>query len=298
MIPDRRKRSLLSDTVSNGKVAHSKSILVVDDDPAICKLLTTLLAGPDREIESSSNGLEALARVRARPYDLIVTDVRMPGIDGLELLRQIRQIRPEVKVVVMTADNTPRNILQAIRDHAFSFFSKPFATETVAETVAQALESGSAEDDIVVLSARPEWIALRLRCKIETADRLLHFLRELRMDLPESERDTIATAFREILMNAIEHGGRSDPEQKVYVTCVRTSRAIVYYVRDPGAGFSMETLPHAAISNPPESPTEHLDYRTEHGIRPGGFGILLVRNMVDELIYNEKGNEVVLIKYV
>ena len=60
----------------------------------------------------------------------------------------------------------------------------------------------------------------------------------------------------------------------------------------------MEDIPHAAVGNPPDSPIAHVEHREAQGLRPGGFGILLTRNLVDELIYNEKGNEVILIKYL
>jgi hypothetical protein len=69
-------------------------------------------------------------------------------------------------------------------------------------------------------------------------------------------------------------------------------------VRDPGKGFSLQDLPHAAISNPDGSPTEHAEVRDRLGLRPGGFGILLTRQLVDELIYNEAGNEALLIKHL
>lgn len=67
---------------------------------------------------------------------------------------------------------------------------------------------------------------------------------------------------------------------------------------DSGVGFSIDRLPHAAVSNPEDKPFEHVKYRTEHGIRAGGFGILMTRELVDDLLYNEKGNEVLLIKYL
>jgi len=99
-------------------------------------------------------------------------------------------------------------------------------------------------------------------------------------------------------MNAIEHGGNSDPQKFVCLTYVRTSRAIIYYIKDPGNGFSFADLPHAAISNTPGQPFEHAEIRDKLGIRPGGFGILLTKNFADELLYSEKGNEVMLIKYL
>ena len=111
------------------------------------------------------------------------------------------------------------------------------------------------------------------------------------------QRDDAASAFRELLINAVEHGGKLDPEKKVELHFVRTTSSIVYYVRDPGQGFSLDKLPHAAISHP-DDPTEHMRARDEKQLRAGGFGLLMVRAQVDELVYNEKQNEVVFIKYL
>ena len=104
-------------------------------------------------------------------------------------------------------------------------------------------------------------------------------------------------AFREILMNAIEHGASFHPSKVVEVAAVHTQRAIVFYVRDPGIGFRWGEIPHAAVSNPPDSPTAHLALREQLGMRPGGFGILTAKGIIDELIYSELGNEVLLIKH-
>jgi len=276
--------------------AHT--LLLVDDDPAVHELLGAVLRPPDWRIESAYDGIEGFDRVEKRSYDMVLTDVRMPGLDGLELLHRIREIRPEAKVMVMTAESTPANIVRAIRDQAFCYFSKPFSPSAVADMITQAVNTHHWQDDIEVLSAAPEWISLRLRCKMETADRLMQFVREMEMDFAPEERENIASAFRELLMNAIEHGGGSDPNKRVQVTYVRTTRAILYVIQDPGQGFSFDDIDHAAVANPPDEPVRHLEIRAEKGVRPGGFGILLTRNLVDELVYNEKGNEVLFIKYL
>jgi len=104
--------------------------------------------------------------------------------------------------------------------------------------------------------------------------------------------------FREILLNAMEHGAAFNPEQVVEVTAVRTRRAMVFYVRDPGAGFRRESLTHSAIANPTDDPAAHMAQREAEGMRPGGYGLLLAAGTVDELIYSDIGNEVLLIKYV
>jgi anti-sigma regulatory factor (Ser/Thr protein kinase) len=123
-------------------------------------------------------------------------------------------------------------------------------------------------------------------------------LRELENDLPAPKRDDIVAAFRELILNAIEHGGHSDPNKRVRAVMVRLSRGVIVAIQDPGVGFSIESLPHAAISNPDDSPTRHVEVRAQQGQRPGGFGILMTRNMVDELVYNEPGNAVLFVKYL
>ena len=273
-------------------------ILVVDDDPDIHVLLASILKDAGFQVDSAFNGAEALERLQNGSYNLVLTDVRMPGMDGLELLQRIHERRPSTPVVVMTADNTPENLIHSIREKAFSYFSKPFSSAAVLEMVERALEKPAESDDIEVLSARPGWIVLQLRCKLDVADRLLQFLSELPFEVPAEEKDNIATAFRELLVNAIEHGGRLDPEQKVEVAYIRLSQAILYYIRDPGKGFSFDNLAHAAVSSAPDNPFGHMEVRTQAGMRPGGFGILMTRQIADELVYNEKGNQVLLVKYL
>jgi len=279
-------------------MAVPKRILIVDDDRDVHRLLRAALDALDRKIESAYDGSAGLGLVEKTPYDVVLTSLELPDMDGLTLLERIREVRPAARVVVMTVASTPDNIVRALRDRAFCYFSKPFTVAAVAEMAERALSGTDAEDDIQVLSARPHWLGLRVRCKMETAGRIVQFIRELGMELPPAEQERVTTAFREILLNAIEHGAGSDPDKRVFITYVRTKRAAMYYVRDPGKGFSFDHLEHAAVSNPEDSPVEHAGIREKMGMRPGGFGILMTRELVDELIYSEHGNEVLLIKYV
>jgi DNA-binding response OmpR family regulator len=277
---------------------NANRILIVDDDPDIHHLLAAALKDKNYLIEDQYDGLKALSFLEGQPCDLVITDVRMPGLDGLELLRRIHAVRPGAKVLVMTAESTPATAISSLRDQAVGYFTKPFSLDEVAETVALALSAPAPEGDIEVLSAVQQWIALQLRCKLEIADRLVPFLRELVTDLSVQEREDIGTAFRELLMNAIEHGAGKDPSKTVRVDYVRTTKFVIYKILDPGEGFSFNNLPHAAVSNEPDAPYQHCEIRDKLGLRPGGFGILLTRHLADELIYNEKGNEVLLIKYI
>jgi anti-sigma regulatory factor (Ser/Thr protein kinase) len=130
------------------------------------------------------------------------------------------------------------------------------------------------------------------------ADRLQSFVMHLEANLPEAVREAVAQAFRELLTNAIEWGGKLDPNRKVRISCVRTGRLLLYRIADPGEGFDIDRLRHAAIMNPDDDPMRHLSVREEQGLRPGGFGLAMTRSLVDDLIYNEARNEVLLIKYL
>jgi len=130
-----------------------------------------------------------------------------------------------------------------------------------------------------------------------TADRLLQFMREIAR-LPEKEGREAGIAFREMLLNAMEHGGQFNPEQFVEITYVRTRRMAICRIKDPGQGFALEELQHSALMNPPANALEHVLVRERQGLRPGGYGVLLSRHMVDELLYYEQGNEVFLVKYL
>jgi DNA-binding response OmpR family regulator len=278
-------------------------LLIVDDDPAIHELLQAMLVGAGWEADSAWNGEEALLRIQAcieanSPYDVLLADILMPGIDGLALLGQVRSRHPGMPVVIMTVKNTPEHILGSLRREAAAYIGKPFSREALLASIHNALSDSVSDHDIQILSDKPNWISLKIRCRIATADRLTQFVRELPGDLEPDVREQVASAFRELLMNAVEHGGHLDPEKTVDLSYIRTARSIVYYIRDPGEGFSMEKLAHAAIANSAEEPFGHLALRQQMGIRPGGFGLLMTKSFADELIYSAKGNEVILIKYL
>jgi DNA-binding NarL/FixJ family response regulator len=275
----------------------ARSLLLVDADPAVQEVLKQTLQRAGRDIETADDATSALARLRAAPCDLLVAGQGRNGLDGLKLLRRARAIRPELKIIV-TGDPDPRRVVRAIRDRAYGYLHKPLAPGALAEMVQHALEADSWRNDIRLLSGRPEWISLEVRCRLEAAERATLYLREMDADLPAQKCEDVAIAFRELLMNAVEHGGQYDPRKHVRVTMLRTSRFLMVHIHDPGAGFSLDSLPHAAISNPDDSPTQHVEVRARHGQRPGGFGILMSRNLVDDLLYNERGNAVLFVKYL
>lgn len=268
-----------------------RRILVADADPAAGELLAPAFSARGWTLESVQTPAESLARVAAEPFDAVVL-----AFDG-DWLERIRSLCPGARAILIPSDSAPERVIAAIRARAFSYFNKPFSPVAVAEMIALALASSSWEDDIEPVSCRSDWLTFRVRCKFDTADRVVQFVRELTADLSPGKREDVAAAVRELLLNAIEHGAHGDPRKRVVLSLLRTARAVLCHIRDPGPGFSFDAISHAAVANPPGEPVRHVEIRAEHGFRPGGFGILLTRNLVDELHYNEKGNEVLFIKY-
>ncbi|MCI0402893.1 MAG: response regulator [Acidobacteria bacterium] len=273
-------------------------LLVVDDDEHLREVLATLLESAGHDVATAADGAEALERLGRDRFDLMVLDVWMPRMSGLEVLAQLKSLPAPPKVIMLTADDTPDTLLGALREQAYTYLCKPFDPDTLLGRVDEALGARPESLPIEVLSARPSWVELVVPCQLEVADRIQAFLRRLEADLPEDVRESVGLAFRELLLNAIEWGGKFDANRKVRIAYLRTARLLLYRIADPGAGFRFEGLEHSALSNPAGQPLQHVQMRQQKGLRAGGFGILMTKAMVDELIYNEKQNEVVFIKYL
>lgn len=273
-------------------------LLVADDDRVTRHLLQSVLQSAGFTVTMAEDGVEALEHVRnaALPFDLLLLDVWMPRMTGLDVLARLRANGVRPKVVVMTSDDAPETLLSALRGQAYRFVAKPIEPEALVETVRTALAADSVPG-IEVVSARPDWVELVVPCDRDSAERIQGFLVHLDAGLTDEIRESVGYAFRELLLNAIEWGGKLDPNRKVRIAFLRARRMLLYRIADPGPGFRLDDLPHAAISHAGD-PLEHMRVREEKGLRPGGFGLLLVQAKVDELLYNEARNEVVFVKYL
>jgi two-component system, OmpR family, response regulator len=275
-----------------------KRVLVVEDEASIRLLVCKFLESAGIVPVCATDGTEALDRMTRESFDLVLLDLGLPGVHGLEILKRLQEGGSRLKVIVMTGDDAPETILKAVRRRACRYVLKPLDMKSLMDVVQDELADETAHEPIEVVSARPEWIELLVPCDLASADRIQSVMRQMEADLPEHVRDSIARAFRELLLNAVEWGGKLDPNHRVRISYLRARRMLMYRIADPGPGFNLESLPHAALGNPQDKPLEHFEVRRELGLRPGGFGIMLAQSLVDELIYNEARNEVVLVKYL
>ena len=282
---------------ADGRPIAVRTALVVDPEPEVNAILRKALKPGEWDVVYVPDNQTALYLAEVRSYDLIVTAAKTTAKEDVDLLRKIRRVRSHTRLIILTDESTPADVVESMRERAFSHFSKPFSAASLTEMVRIAALGPCWDDGIEVVSATAEWISVIARCDRETADRLVHFFREI-SELPEPEADQVATAFREMLLNAIEHGGTFDPSQYVEISYIRTRKMVMCRIKDPGEGFSLEELHHAAVDNPSYDPIRHALFREAQGMRPGGYGLLMARHLVDELVYSEKGNEVLLVKYL
>jgi anti-sigma regulatory factor (Ser/Thr protein kinase)/CheY-like chemotaxis protein len=272
-------------------------VLVIHGEPTLIEALRTELSVKGHELETCSGNCEALRQVRHRAIDVVLTDPSTSIDEDLAMVDELRRTRPGVRIIVRAPEVDRDDLITALRARVFACFTPGCDTSEIVDMVRSALADHGTDNDIDVVSGLPNWLTLRVSCRLLTADRLTRFLEEFETTVPEADRDLLTTAFREMLLNAMEHGAGFDSDKVVEVTAARTERAIVYHFRDPGAGFSPVSQDVVAVAGQPETIVAAAERRAELGMRPGGLGLLIVRQIVDEVIYNERGNEVLLIKH-
>lgn len=117
-----------------------EKILVVDDEEGMREFLTYMLEGESYQVSTAANGQEALKKLREEEFDLVLADIKMPGIDGLEMLRRIKEIDEQTVVIVMTAYASLDTAIKAIKFDAYDYLVKPFAdTDKVLNIVEKGL---------------------------------------------------------------------------------------------------------------------------------------------------------------
>lgn len=276
----------------------ASKILVVEKDLVLRDLVCRVLDREGFPAEGAGDGVEALERVCSSPFDLVLLDSDLPRLDGLAVLDRFCALSHPPRTIVITGDGSTEAVLRATTAQACRYITKPIAMHVLVELVREVLQLENEGPPIEVVSRRPDWVELLVPCTIEAAERSESLLAAARSDLPAELSEILSKAVHELVLNAVEWGGKFDPSRRVRIACVRTPRMILYRIADPGAGFDAETLAHAAVNNPPDQPAGHQTVRAGMGLRPGGFGILMAQALADELIYNEAHNEVILIKYL
>jgi DNA-binding response OmpR family regulator len=267
--------------------------LIVEDDPDQAEMVARLVRL--RELEpfvagSGETGLEMARRIKP---DVVLLDVMLPDLNGFEICRRLRGDRDTMltPIVMLTALGDKANRTQGYRVGANAYVAKPYGPEELFEAIrsARAWRSGMEHEQI------QGEIHVILHSEIPFLQEVNDFLMSVSRAIPFSTEQVmqLRQAVMEMGQNAIEWGNRHRSEQLVDIKYRIHPDRVEIIVRDQGAGFDRDNLPHAASA---EDPTAHMDVREKLGIREGGFGLLITGGMVDEMRYNDQGNQVTLIK--
>lgn len=289
------------------------TVLVVDD-AAIDRRMTGAIIEQHLgwRVTYAEDGAAALAAMQRETPRLVVTDLRMPGMDGLELVAAIRAKFPGVPVVLMTAFGNEEIAMQALREGAASYVPKRSQDHDLVPTLEQVVAAAQQEHRQHLLLERlsQSESSFILENDRQLIPNLVKHVQDylVRMHLcDENATLRVGIALQEALLNAIYHGNlevsselrqedeslyhrladqhlREAPykDRRVYFTFKVTRSEAVFSVRDEGPGFDPSTLP---------DPTD-----PESLGRVGGRGLLLIRTFMDDVAFNEKGNQITLAK--
>ena len=128
----------------------SKPILIVDDEKNIRLTLSQTLETLGAPIDAAANGEEGLSKLKEKEFGLILLDIRMPGMDGMEVLRRVREIRPDIRVIMITAYGTIESAVEAMKLGAVDFLQKPFDPEEIRELVSRVMDRDKLDDHKLV----------------------------------------------------------------------------------------------------------------------------------------------------
>jgi DNA-binding response OmpR family regulator len=270
-----------------------RTVLIVDDERDTNDILARMVQARGFDPVQIFDGSQALEAVRQFMPDVVLLDLMMPGTDGFAICEKLKWHRETnlIPVIMVTALNDPNHRLRGVRVGGNGYLTKPFTADQLFGAIDHALawrqeHATCGVDGEIVFDVRSEATYLQ-----QTND----LLSDLYAHTPLTERQVkdLKQAVMEMGGNAIEWGHRKNADLPLRITYRISPTAVTLLIRDQGPGFNPTKIPHAASD---EDPIGHLDLRNEMGIREGGFGIMLARGLVDEFRYNDKGNEVTLVK--
>jgi CheY-like chemotaxis protein len=295
------------------ETTEAPQILVVDDS-----LIDRRLAGRLLEKDSgfrasyAANGEEALLRIAECAPSAVLTDLQMPGMDGLELVRTIRERFPTVPVVLMTGNGSEEIAIEALRSGAASYVPKRALAAEVVTTVEQVLNAARCDRRQQRLLGAFTVVESRLELENDPSlvPPLVAYLQGQATQLgvcEPSERTRVGVALEEALLNGLYHGNlelssdlRQDgsgaferlagvrraltpyQERRLHVSARVTPAEATFVIRDEGPGFDVSKIP---------DPTDPANLE-----RASGRGLLLIRTFMDDVSHNATGNEITLVK--
>jgi two-component system OmpR family response regulator len=272
----------------------SRKALIVEDEQELGLILGEHLRHWGFDPTHLLEGKDAVEWARKNRPDVILLDLMLPDIDGYAICETLKLDRETnlIPVIMTTALADQEDKVHGLQVGANTYLTKPFTADTLNNAIRKAFDW---LDDLKRNGTKGE-IRFNLQSDTHYLEELNHLLGSLFLfsGLSQQQVKQLTTAVRELGTNAIEWGHKKESERIVTVDYRIDPEKITIDIKDTGSGFNPTNLPHAAQQ---DDPVGHMMVREALGIREGGFGIMMSRGLVDQMSYNDKGNEVRLIKF-
>jgi DNA-binding response OmpR family regulator len=291
----------MSDQTSNPTCPVAPStVLVVDDEPSIRQMLRTFLLEDNYEVLEAESALRAREILEEKSFKIkaVLLDLVMPQVSGEEFLEWLSIAAPQVAVVIISGSHEEEVVIRCLRHGASDFLSKPCDMKDVRAVVRRAikrqLSRKATTGELKALHPTEGWVELTAPSEFEYLTRMQRFSDILFTSrLPQEICEDLRMAMEELGRNAIEWGNRLDRDKQFRISYCFFGDRIVLKFEDEGEGFHPEKVPDPSLD-----PEQHLKNRADQGKRPGGFGIFLIQRIMDEVVYSEKGNVVLMTKFL
>ena len=270
-----------------------RNVLIVDDEHDTNDLMADLVRARGYRPVQLFEGARVMDAVRQHSPEVVLLDLMLPDRDGFEVCEQLKKDRETnlIPILMVTALGGAANRARGVRVGANGYVTKPFTPSQLFDAVDEAVAWRREHER----NGTHGEITFDVRGELDSLHHLNDLLADLFVNTPLTERQIkdLRQAVMEMGNNAIEWGHGKDPDLPLRIIYRIDPDRVTLVIRDEGPGFDTGHVPHAAK---PDDPVGHLDVRDDLGLREGGFGIMLARGLVDEFRYNQKGNEVTLVK--
>lgn len=273
-------------------------LLLIEDDMNLNHLFSDILSKRNYEVSYATTlraAREAVELSRTG-YDIVLLDYHLPDGKGDQFISWMRDIAPAVPIVMLSADPDNTIIVKCFKAGAVDYIVKPFDIMNVINILNQTLigsgTGGNRNFSTEVFT--DDWVELSAVSEIDYLTRIQKLCSALlgsRLD--KSVVADIRLAMEEYGRNAIEWGNKFDNSKIFRISYCLFKDRIVLKFEDEGEGFDLKAIP-----DPSADPANHLASRQKSGKRPGGYGIFMMKNIMDDVIYSEKGNVCVMTKYI
>ena len=274
--------------MSNKKSVYirPRRILLVDDDKVVNDEVNEFLTERGYVIASAYNGQAGLRAFQDGFFDLVLSNLRLPGLNGIQLLKAIKNINPRVPVIIISGDGNVATVVESLHHGAENFLTKPLQMDTLSKVIEQALAISYQKLGSSVFAGKARQITyIQCPSRSDAIPELIFFIAQSSVVINFVEYDldnNIKLALVEAITNSMEHGNGWDEAKIISLQIDISPQQLKVIISDCGEGFDHQHQPD------PTTPENLLLER--------GRGIFLIKAIMDEITYNDKGNEITIIK--